>query len=211
MQVYYRADHVVVRAIGNNKIIVQVLHAFAWISCAARAGPAAKGVWESIPICTYCSVAELSASRAFVVHFLTRPIQPTTQPGTCWQHVFQGAVIARGFPIPQRATVGLGLEMPLNMMAALGGSHRLTQWDDRVFIKGFSTMLVTIKSTTDILVWHYYYSRPGERLSYMDCTQQTEKVNMARFSSFRHVIGWCSSSKYYAGKIPQTKRFTMRC
>ncbi|KAM3505062.1 hypothetical protein MY11210_008124 [Beauveria gryllotalpidicola] len=147
--------------------------AFTWISCTARAGPAVKGVWECIPIFARAQAVETQlGTPVFVVHFLARPIPSTTQPGRCWQHMFQGAVLASGFPIPQRATKGLGLEMPLNMMAELSGSRRVVEWNDKIFIKGYSTMLVAIRSLSNILIWHYYYARPGKRVSYGDCMQQ---------------------------------------
>ncbi|ATY66839.1 Pfs domain [Cordyceps militaris] len=200
VQVYYEKDHILVRGVGNTEVITQVVQAFTWIACTARAGPAIKGVWECVPIFARTKAAMVRPGiQPFVVHFFTRSLPPTTQPGKCWQHMFQGAVLAAGFPIPQRATLGLGLEMPLNMVAELAGSRRLTEWDDKIFIKGYSTMLVAIKSVADVLVWHYYYAQPGKRVAYMDCTEQVESVDMARFGGFRHVVGWCSSSKYCAG------------
>ncbi|OAR00420.1 hypothetical protein LLEC1_05098 [Akanthomyces lecanii] len=200
VKVYYENSHVLISAVGNRDIITQVIQAFTWISCAVRADPSVEGLWECIPIFAPAEAVKTQpGTRAFVVHCFTRPISWTIQPGRCWQNMFQGAVLASGFPTSGRAIKGLGLEMPLNMMAELGGSQRVTKWNDKIFIKGFSTMLVAIKSVGNILVWHYLYSQPGTRISYMDCTQPVESVNMARLRSFRHVIGWCSSSMYCVG------------
>ncbi|KAM0664873.1 hypothetical protein ACQRIT_000507 [Beauveria bassiana] len=200
VRVYYGRAHILISGVGDENIITQILQAFTWISCTARAGPAIKGVWECLPIFARAKAVETQlATPVFVVHFLARPIPLTAQTGRCWQHMFQGAVLASGFPISKRATKGLGLEMPLNMMAELSGSRRVVEWNDKIFIKGYSTMMVAIKSLSNILIWHYYYARPGKRVSYVDCVQRVERVNMARFGSFRHVIGWCSSSRYCAG------------
>ncbi|TQV99090.1 Pfs domain-containing protein [Cordyceps javanica] len=200
VKVWYQKDHILINGVGDRDVITQVLQAFVWISCTARAVPAVKGVWESIPIFSRVrAIKTQPGTQTFVTHFLTRPIPPTTQQGRCWQHMFQGAVLATGFPISRRPCKELGLEMPLNMMTELAGSHRVTEWDDKIFIKGYSTMLVAIKSTANIIIWHYYYARPGKRVSHMDCKQQAAKVSMARFGVRRHIVGWCSSSKYCAG------------
>ncbi|KAJ3474959.1 hypothetical protein NLG97_g9629 [Lecanicillium saksenae] len=200
VKILYEEDYALMRVAGHSRVVIQILQAFTWIASAARAGPGIKGVWDCIPIFSQCKPEKtLTRAKTFVVHFFPRPIPVTTQPGRCWQHMFQGAVIARGFPIPQRVANGLGLEMPLNMMAELGGSQKVTEWNDAIFIKGYSTMLVAIKTIGDILVWHYYYSRSGSRVSYMDCAVDAERVNGAMLERYRHVIGWCSRAKYCAG------------
>jgi hypothetical protein len=40
--------------------------------------------------------------------------------------------VAKGFPVPRRPEPDLGLEMPLEMMAALTGSSKLDLFDSKV-------------------------------------------------------------------------------
>jgi hypothetical protein len=85
-------------------------------------------------------------------------------PGQCW-HMFRNPVMVSGYPILTKHEHGLGLEMPLNMIAELGGSERANEFDGKVFIKGFSTMLIATKITRDLLIWHYFYNREKNLLS----------------------------------------------
>jgi hypothetical protein len=122
-------------------------------------------------------------------------------PGQCWHRMFRNPVLVVGYPILTKSHAGLGLEMPLNMMALLTGSDRMTEFDGNLFIKGFSTMLVASKVAKDLLVWHYCYNRRKESISYFDHTVQSiDVVGLAQLGSTRHVVGWCTDCVYSAGK-----------
>jgi hypothetical protein len=58
-------------------------------------------------------------------------------PGQCWHNMFRNPVMVSGYPILTKHERRLGLEMPLNMIAELGGSERANEFDRKVFIKGF--------------------------------------------------------------------------
>src|ERR1700730_5762022 len=96
--------------------------------------------------------------------------------------------------------------MPLNMIAELGGSERANKFDGKVFIKGFSTMLIATKITRDLLIWHYFYNSEGERISYLNHTLQcVDDISLLQLDTARHVVGWCSDCMYYAGKCRPPK------
>jgi hypothetical protein len=79
-------------------------------------------------------------------------------------------VIARGFPILKRPEEGTGLEIPLDMIAALADARYINSFQSKIYMKGFSTMLVPTKKSGDTLVWHLLYNdRPESRISYLDC------------------------------------------
>ncbi|OXV07933.1 hypothetical protein Egran_04303 [Elaphomyces granulatus] len=121
-------------------------------------------------------------------------------PGQCWHNMFRNPIMVSGYPILTKHEHGLGVEMPLNMVAGLAGSERANQFDGKVFIKGFSTMLIAVKITTDLLIWHYFYNSEGERISYLDHTLQgVDDISLLQLDTARHVVGWCSDSMYYAG------------
>jgi hypothetical protein len=87
------------------------------------------------------------------------------------------------------------------MIARLGGSERANEFDGKVFIKGFSTMLIATKIARDLLIWHYFYNRDGERISYLDHTlQSVDNISVLQLHKSRHVVGWSSECMYYAGK-----------
>jgi hypothetical protein len=128
--------------------------------------------------------------------------EPATREGApSWHNMFRNPIMVSGYPILTKHEYGLGLEMPLNMVAGLAGSERANQFDGKVFIKGFSTMLIAVKITTDLLIWHYFYNSEGERISYLDHTLQgVDDISLLQLDTAGHVVGWCSGCMYYAGK-----------
>ena len=48
------------------------------------------------------------------------PVSPD-EPRSCWNEVVGSSVIVAGFPIPDRFLHQTGLEIPLEVMASLGG------------------------------------------------------------------------------------------
>lgn len=113
--------------------------------------------------------------------------------------MFRNPVLVTGYPILTKSA-GLGLELPLDMMAELAGADRAVEFDGKVFVKGFSTMLIATKHVQDLLVWHYHYKSRGARISYLDHNITTsDGINLFQLQNARHVVGWCASSNYYAG------------
>ncbi|KAN0086849.1 hypothetical protein V8E54_000537 [Elaphomyces granulatus] len=121
-------------------------------------------------------------------------------PGQCWHDMFRNPVLVSGYPILSRHEPGLGLEMPLNMIAELAGSKRVNDFDGNVFIKGFSTMLIAARMTRDLVTWHYFYNSEGKRISYLDhALRGVDKISLLQLGTARHVVGRCEECKYYAG------------
>ncbi|KAK3690427.1 hypothetical protein B0T22DRAFT_537089 [Podospora appendiculata] len=117
--------------------------------------------------------------------------------------MFRNPVMVCGYPILATSR-GLGLEMPLNIIAGLNGSDRVTEFDGKVFIKGYSTMVVATKVSPDanVLTWHYLYNSKGERLSYLDhALENVDQINLDQLKSARHVVGWCDDSMYNAENV----------
>lgn len=121
-------------------------------------------------------------------------------PGQCWHDMFRNPVMVSGYPILSRHERGLGLEMPLDIIAGLAGLERANEFDGKVFIKGFSTMLIAARITRDLVVWHYFYNSEGERISCLDHTLQgVDEISLLQLGTARHVVGWCEEIKYFAG------------
>lgn len=132
-------------------------------------------------------------------------VVPQTLPaanGQCWHDIFRNPVVVRGYPIPQRLQWKSGLEISLNIMAGLARTQCVNRFKDKVYAKGFSTMLVPTKKDTEVVFWHLIYNRDGERISYLDDDQDQEQyICQLDLENYRHVLGWCSEAKLYAGKL----------
>ena len=62
-------------------------------------------------------------------------------------------------------------------------------------------MLVPTKCSGDLLIWHLLYNKDGNRISYLENTvAPTDDISVFDLEKARHVVGWCSDVKYYAGR-----------
>lgn len=128
------------------------------------------------------------------------PQSPRNSNGQCWNDIFRNPVIVKGYPIPQRVEWNTGLEVSLNIMAGLARTQRVDRFKEKVYIKGFSTLLVPTKRSEDILCWHLIYNRDGSRISYLDdYLHQEQYIGRLDLENLRHVLGWCSEARFYAG------------
>ncbi|KAH8812294.1 hypothetical protein F5884DRAFT_855596 [Xylogone sp. PMI_703] len=130
---------------------------------------------------------------------------PDSSIGQCWHHLFRNPVIVGGYPIPRRSKHGTGLEIPLNIMAGLAQAQHIDAFNNKLFIKGFSTMLIPTEHHEDLIIWHLLYNVDGNRISYLDSNvAHAENVTISDLERSRHVLGWCSEARCYAGAIDAT-------
>lgn len=103
----------------------------------------------------------------FVVNVSTSRLKSTSV--SCWHDLFCDMVVVDGFEASNdepKATTGRGLEVPLSMMATLGGAYHVTEYGGGLVIKGFSSMFVPISSDADHVQWHYLSDNDGDRLPF---------------------------------------------
>ena len=76
-------------------------------------------------------------------------------------------------------------------MAGLAQAQRVDRYDDKIYIKGLSTMLIPTRRNEDILCWHLVYNKDGGRISYLDGDLDQERhITRLNLEDFRHVLGW---------------------
>jgi hypothetical protein len=203
----------IVTTVGTGDSLAEIGQQFAWLGAALRSSQSIAGVAtcspfvESIRLLNTTSKTPTSGPMTLpelicqIDFEMNEPITSAEElPGQCWHNMFRKPVMVSGYPILTKHESGLGLEMPLNMMALLAGSERAIEFDGKIFIKGFSTMLIATKIMKDLLVWHYHYNIKGERISYLDHTlQSVDEINLLQLNTARYVVGWCPDCKYYAG------------
>lgn len=89
---------------------------------------------------------------------LENSIEGTSITGRCRYSTFKSLVLVTGFPIRAKPAQTAGLETSLDIMACLAGSHRVVEFDGKVVLKGFSTVLTAVKQTEDLFIWHYTFT-----------------------------------------------------
>jgi len=209
-----RESKLILKTNGTGDSIAEIGQIFAWLAGALRSSPFRDGVAICVPRiqATPCgdtaslpmtSKPKIPAEISCVVQFDIYQSSASEEgaPGQCWHKMFRNPVMVHGYPILSKQEHNLGLEMPLNMMARLAGSERANIFDGKIFIKGFSTMLVATKLIGDLLIWHYFYNSEGDRISYLDHKLQSmDNFSLQQLEATRHVVGCCLDCMYYAGK-----------
>ncbi|KAI9685935.1 MAG: hypothetical protein M1822_004213 [Bathelium mastoideum] len=193
----------IVTTIGTGDSLAEIGQQFAWLGAALRSSPFKTGVAISSAF-VRAQASEITPSVEIRYQIGFKIDQPAArgggQSGECWHSMFRNPVMVSGYPTLTKHEGGLGIEMPLNMIGALAGSKRANTFDGKVFVKGFSAMLIATKITRDLLIWHYCYNNEGGRISYLDHQiQVVDNISLLQLDSVRHVVGWCSDCMYFAG------------
>ena len=198
-----------VEVFGTGYSVAEAGELFAWLSATLRSSPYKLGIAYCSPsideISAFDKVSKtLSNHRIFCkIDFTIQECEDSFEPsnGQCWHKMFRNPVIVQGYPILYRSEPGTGLEIPVDIMAGLAGTRRVNTFNGKLFIKGYSTMLVPTKHSRDLLMWHLLYNEDGGRISYLDNTvANADNSNVFDLETTRHIVGWCSEMKYYAGK-----------
>lgn len=202
-----------VEAFGTGHSVAEIGEQLAWLGAALRSSSHELGVaYSSIPfisdiridnaphkISGTVSRADILVKIDFTVQEKKEDLEPAN--GQCWHNIFRNPVVVKGYPIQRRSEVDIGLEIPLNMMAGLARTQRANTFNGKLFIKGFSTMLVPKRRSRDLLLWHLLYNKDENRISYLDNTvPHAENVSAFNLEKARHIVGWCSEVRNYAGK-----------
>lgn len=203
-----------VQVMGPRDSIAEVGEQLAWLGCALRSSPFAEGLGFCTASVSFANLSDREAiglgtrsenlvnkcKIAFEVHKLQH-LQPSQPDGQCWHELFRNQLVVEGYPILRRSESVRGLEIPLNILAALSGTERINIFGGIPFIKGFSSMLYPTECFENILLWHLLYNQAGNRIPFHDARATTKiAFNTKDISESRHIVGWCSAVKYYAGK-----------
>jgi hypothetical protein len=197
---------------GTRAYLLEICEQLAWLGAALQPSSLLEGVSFSTPVVEKCAIATTtsisqSASSArgicckitFRVENLDRELMPSN--GQCWHNLFRNPIIVQGYPILNRPKHCTGLEISLRMMAGLAQARYLNMFCSRPIIKGFSTMFYPSYQSGDSLIWHLVYNEDGSHISYMQgVTCYTLSVSIPEIERSRHILGWCSEAKLYAGK-----------
>ena len=121
----------------------------------------------------------------------------------CWISLFNNPVIAEGFPVPERSNSECGLELPIELMATLGGGRHAVDFDGGLVIKGHSVAFVPVDQYEDTIQWHMVSSSDGTRLRYSDLKMHRYLQNEVDYESIRTkraILGWSPVAQTFLGR-----------
>lgn len=203
---------------GPAYSIAEVGEELAWLNAALNNSPVDQGIISLHPVCEVNRVnrgvlaqgthtiqikrCKLSYSMGLIL-----PVPPLeSSAGKCWMGLFRNPALVRGYPVPQRAIPKTGIEMPLDMMAELVNTRKITTFDGRIYLKGFSTLLTPTKRHKDTIFWHMTFNKTGSYIPYSDsrakelAKQYPPGLSTRDLESCRHIVGWCANVENVTGR-----------
>lgn len=206
-------EKTIITTLGVADSIAEVGQQFAWIGAALRSVPidCGPGLYKCSPqLVSVTGKTDGNDEGKLVCEFdfsMESPIEITGVPGGCWHNMLKNPVLVTGFPIRAKSAQNSGVEMPLDIMACLAGSHRAIEFDGKMILKGFSTMLTAVKQIDDLLLWHYTFHIDKSRISFLEAAAPSgAHIHLGLLATSRHAVGWCSSARCHTGKRKPANR-----
>ncbi|KAH8803410.1 hypothetical protein F5884DRAFT_683898 [Xylogone sp. PMI_703] len=208
---WVQGSEFMVEVFGTGGSVAEIGEQLAWLGAALRSSPYELGVTYCTPFIsdiridsTLSQVPKVPSGHDILckIDFMVQEKEEHLKlsSGQCWHNLFRNPVVVKGFPIPRKSEPDTGLEIPLNMLAGLARTQRVSNFNRQFFIKGFSTMLVPTRNNGDLFIWHLLYNKDGSHISYLDNTvPHADNITDFDLEKARHIIGWCSEVKYCAG------------
>nr|XP_036584029.1 uncharacterized protein CTRU02_06160 [Colletotrichum truncatum]KAF6793288.1 hypothetical protein CTRU02_06160 [Colletotrichum truncatum] len=145
-------------------------------------------------------------SRKFLITCQFEDIPFRERESSCWLNLVSfDAVIAKGFPVPQRQEEK-GIEIPLAVLAQMAGIQHAVEFMGGFVMKGPTSMLVPISRNADIIQWHLVSSpNHRQRLSYAEGVSQcrhralVDQVSLEALYSSRAIVGWWRQARTRLG------------
>lgn len=186
----------VVEITGPEEYVLAMTQSLAWIGAAFRTSNTKEIKYSEAIITPHFK-------EAYSMRFLQWSLVDAER--TCWLPLFYNPVIAKGFPIMYRPNYKLGIEIPLEMAAALVDAEQAVEYNGGLVIKGASSMLIPVKRRKDSVQWHLISNADGKRMKYSDvkarCPNRLslDEFDHADLLKTRVFLAWWKVSESYAG------------
>lgn len=200
--------------VGNVFSVAEIAEQISWIGAALRSSPADEEAAYSTPHIAKLNMdSNAHPSRDGVtttrglcnIEFEMEMLRDAdlATVGKCWRGMFGNPVIVRGYPIPRRIEPDTGLEVPLDMIAALTGCQQAVNFNSITYLKGFAAMLAAVRIAGDVVFWHLCYNPDGEYISYVDSrvsrSGDHRTLDIAALEGNRHIVGWSDNVRNFVG------------
>ena len=189
-----------VKFIGSKEAAIDVVQLLTWFGAAFQVSSSDQLQYSESNLCI-----SLGWKRGYDYHLRVGYYQSPVSPvcgGICWLSLFNNPVIAQGFPVPERSNSERGIELPVELMATLGGGRHAVEFEGGLVIKGHSIAFVPVKQYEDSIQWHMISNSDGTRLRYSDLKIHRalqNEVNYESISNKRAILGWSRVAQTFLG------------
>ena len=209
---HFHGDELEVTYLGcNTSIMVALAEQLAWLECVMRLMPRSSGIVARRARATLIRASWPEG--AFGIRITSADTNPeesekVLQASKCWHSLFRDVNLVYGFPIRSRANQEPGLELGLDLMVSLSDVDWATVFDDRLVLKGWSTLLTPTAQLGESVVWHLTQRDDQKRMPYTsidgchahETVANVRQLGWSGLEKARHFLGWCSVSQVLLGK-----------
>lgn len=151
---------------GSGSLIIAVGQQLAWLGAACRASNGQSTNCYT----TFSEVENLSNEAIGPLFNATYDGLPTVieDTGSCWHDLVGNAVVAVGFPIPERTTGAVGLSLSLEILGTLAKIPLATRFGGGYVLKGRSIAFVPVDRKENTVQWHMIKKEGGGRLNFRE-------------------------------------------
>ena len=183
--------------IGSKEAAIDVLQLFVWFGAAFQVSSSDQLQYLQSKVHMFENPPWDHLD--FTVDYDKSPVSDQS----CWFSLFNSPVIAHGFPIPERSHSEQGLELPIELMATLGGGRHVIEFEGGLVIKGPSMAFIPVQQFEDTIQWHMISNSDGTRLRYSDLRRPRALLNEVNFESIRTkraILGWSQVAQTLLGR-----------
>ncbi|KFY86148.1 hypothetical protein V500_07837 [Pseudogymnoascus sp. VKM F-4518 (FW-2643)] len=188
LYVDFREGRSVIRVFGSTETIIDIAQQVAWMAAALRTSDCNRVQYSKV------AILDITGNNSeFSITFAIEPLLKEEE--SCWFPLFLNPVIAFGFPILERNNEEVGLELPIEMMVALGRIRHAIDFDGGLLLKGPSSAFVPTRRYEESIQWHFVHC-PGMKLSYSEIIRQCprrvllDEVYHDLLHKTRAFLGW---------------------
>lgn len=218
------ANQCLIVATGGAFFLSELAEQIAWLSATLRLSPNKDVMMAVNPRIQSLAIGDrtesgsklLLASCFIALEFRESAPNLTSTNGLCWTRLFANPILVSGYPIPRRRLSNTGLEASLQSMASLLRTSQVIRFDDRIFMEGFSSLLVATGFRDGLVLWHAITSsKTDERISYFDhrienlVKEMKDTPLLRSLENAWHIIGWCSKATDFCGKFDAQKESSL--
>ena len=177
---------ITVNFIGSKEAAIDILQLLVWFGAAFQVSSSDQLQYSQSKLQMFEN--PMRGDGNFTVNYEKSPVSEQS----CWFSLFNNPVIAHGFPVPKRRNSERGLELPIELMATLGGGRHAVDFEGGLVIKGHSVAFLPVEQYEDTIQWHMISNSDGTRLRYSDprIPRALQDVDFESIRTKRAILGW---------------------
>jgi hypothetical protein len=194
---------------SGRYLVTDIAEQLAWLAATLQLSSRNNEFWDVKPGITQISVRDdlgkngdlIRGTCRIVFAYETASDVFRYTNGSCWLRLFADSILVRGYPALCRPIHDSGLEISLKAMAYLMRSTQVVQYEHRLLMKGFHSLLIATYIESGVVLWHVVANdRADERISYFDSRVDELGIShenaptLRGLETARHFIGWCSEA-----------------